>query len=139
MLHDGWIKAYQNLKSWIVTFCLWNTKNFCKALVGAPNHSKWTKNQEENMGLSEGKKKKKNSPQGSTTFIKYIKSKIKHIIYPHKIGCNMFLWFFFASLEHEKLWMAISFSFLHPIEPFEGLRSMPPGMDTSLWTPETTK
>jgi hypothetical protein len=35
--------------------------------------------------------------------------------------------FFLASLEHEKLWMAISFSFLHPIEPFEGLGACPQG------------
>jgi len=43
------------------------------------------------IGAFGGKKKKKNSPQGSTTFIKYVKSKIKHITYPDNIGCNMFL------------------------------------------------
>ncbi len=38
----------------ILHLCFWNTKEFCKALVGNSNqvfnHSKWTKNQED-MGL----------------------------------------------------------------------------------------
>ncbi len=82
MLHDGWIKTYYNLKSWIVTFCLLNTKKFCKALVGAlilllhPSLKNGLQMKKKIWGFPRGKTKKKNSPQGSTTFIKHIKSMI---------------------------------------------------------------